>query len=439
MAPDSQRSTGPAPPGPVSKAVALLARVLFCYAAEPMTSRDESFLDELRLFLEGVCCELCRFEHVAQDGFVPEHVGIRQEVALGVGGFADILVAPRGRPSYFVEVDYGYSERRLLESLRRKYGRQTVDATGATKLVLVIDAGARPDWRALETTVRAELRPGLELEVWDEARLRDLVRRRFDVDVTSFEREDDLLTVRAAIDDAKGRHAFGDGFVADALHSTLLWYLGFWRLRQLRDGGRKSAREMLSPGLYPGVVVIMADLSGFTSYVRDTRDDSVVRRSLTAFAAKTRYQIINDGGMLYQFLGDAVIALFGVPERGADDVTRAMTCAKALLDIGASVATEWQRQIDHVQVAAGMHIAMTVGDLQILSFQPFSRAHIGAVGDSINLAARLNGLAGTGEIVASNSFYQRLPETERAEFAEMEPVEAKNLGRVRAWKRAARA
>lgn len=368
-----------------------------------MTSADESFLDELRLFLESVCCDLCRFEHAERDGVAPEAVHIRQELTLAAGAWADIHVTPPGSPPYFVEVDYGYSAGRLLESVRRKYGPASPDPTGATRLVLVIDTQGRPDWPALEAAIRAVLRPELALEVWDEARLRELVSRRFGVDMGSFEQQEDLLALRAAIDRAKMRHAFDD--TRSALAPTLLWYLGFWRLRQLRDAGRKSAEAILAPGLYPNVAVVLAD------------------------------QILDSGGMLYQFLGDSVIAFFGMPERTPDDVSRAMGCARALLDIGASVATEWQRQIDRVQAATGMHVAVTIGDIQLVSFQPFGQAHFGCVGDSINLAARLNGLAGTGEIVVSNSLYQRLPETTRGEFAEMEPVEAKNWGRVRAWKR----
>lgn len=59
---------------------------------------------------------------------------------------------------------------------------------------------------------------------------------------------------------------------------------------------------------------------------------------------------------------------------------------------------------------------------------------MGIVGDSINLAARLNSVAGCGEIVLSNTLYQRLPDAVRADFQELPPVEAKNIGRIRAWK-----
>jgi adenylate cyclase len=179
---------------------------------------------------------------------------------------------------------------------------------------------------------------------------------------------------------------------------------------------------------------MFADLSSYSSYVRDTRDDAVVRQSLTAFSSRSRYRVVNDGGLLYQFLGDSVVAFFGIPERTDGHVRRALECARALIDVGASVANEWQRQIDQIQSAAGVHISMALGPMQMLSLRPLSRTRMGAVGDAINLAARLNGVAACGEIVVSNTFYQRLPVSAQADFRELEPVEARNIGRVRAWK-----
>ena len=178
----------------------------------------------------------------------------------------------------------------------------------------------------------------------------------------------------------------------------------------------------------------MADFCSYSSYVRDTRDEAVSRRWLTSFAAKTRYRIINDGGMLYQFAGDSVVGLFGVPEKAPGYLAHALECARGLIDIGASVATGWQRQIDRIQPDAGVHVSMTLGDLQVLSLRPLSRTHMGVIGDSINLADRLNGVAGCDEIVVSNTFRQGLPDGVREEFLELAPVDAKNIGRVRAWK-----
>ena len=136
--------------------------------------------------------------------------------------------------------------------------------------------------------------------------------------------------------------------------------------------------------------------------------------------------------------GDSVIGLFGVPEATPAYLEQAVQCARGLIDIGASVATEWQRQIDEIQPAAGVHVSMAIGDLQVLSLRPLSRTHMGVIGDSINLAARLNAAAGCDEIVVSDTLYQRLPDPLRAEFEELPPVEAKNIGRIRAWKLARR-
>jgi class 3 adenylate cyclase len=387
---------------------------------------------ERRLFLESVCCDYLRFRHL-DDGVAPEDVAIRQEVALGPGAFADIEVCAGGAPAYFVEIDVGYARARLVESVRRKYGKPSPATDGASRLVVVADDSVLRDRPAVERALREAIRPHLALELWDERQLLDRLGERFGVTLASAQ-DDDLLPLRAAIDRVKGMHAFGDGFQNDPLQASLLWHLAFWRVRQLREAGRTSPRSILSPGLYHGVVVIMADFCSYTSYVRDTRDEAVSRRSLTSFASKTRYRVINEGGMLYQFAGDSVVGLFGVPEHSRGYLTRAVDCARGLVDVGASVATWWQRQIDQIQPSAGVRVSMTVGDLQVLSLRPLSRTHMGVIGDSINLAARLNSAAACGEIVVSNTFYQTLPDTVRAEFEELAPVDAKNIGRINAWK-----
>ena len=392
----------------------------------------EDASSERRLFLETVCCDYFRFLHL-DAGVPPENITIRQEVALGPGAFADIEVRVGVAPPYFVEIDTGYSWGRLLESVRRKYGKPSPATDGASRIVVVADEDALRDRPAVERALREALRPGLDLEVWDERHLLRLFGERFGVTLCSLQ-EDDLLTLRAAVDRAKGVYAFGDGFQNDPLQATLLWHLAFWRIRRLREAGRSTSRSILPPGLYRDVVVVMADFCSYSSYVRDTRNEAVSRRWLTSFASKTRYRVINDGGMLYQFLGDSVVGLFGVPEGTPDYVAHALECARGLVDVGASVATGWQRQIDQVQPAAGVHVSMTLSDLQLLSLRPLSRTHMGVIGNSINLAARLGDVAGCDEIVVSNTLHQILPDAVRTEFRELAPVDAKNIGRIRAWK-----
>jgi class 3 adenylate cyclase len=401
-------------------------------------AEEQGHLTQLRLLLEELCCELCRFEHAAPDQFAPGEVRIERECHLGrPGAFADIRVTPTASPPYVVEVKFGYPADTLVRHLRRKYADPAPALAGVARVVLVIDAAGRPDWAEVEAAAAGCLAPGLALEVWDEARLIQLLKDRYGIEVPAITAAN-LIEVRQAIDRAQGFYAFGGaslaGYEHEPLNAELLWHFGFWRLRQLREARGLGPRDILPPGLYRGAVVLLADLCSFSSYVRDTPDGRVVRESLTAFYSKARYQIIHNGGMRYQFVGDEVIGLFGLPDRPAGFAGDALATARALVSIGDSVSHHWQRQIDRVQAAGGVHVGVAVGDLQIVSLRPFGRTHVGAIGDCINVAARLMAAAGPGEVVVSNSFLQALDDADRGSFREIEPVEGKNVGRIKAWK-----
>jgi class 3 adenylate cyclase len=282
------------------------------------------------------------------------------------------------------------------------------------------------------------LHPHLKLEIWNEERLIALLRERFGVHIGSIT-EDDLLEVRQAIDRAKGFYAFGGSDLAayenDPLQSQLLWHFGFWRLRQLRETRGLGPREIVPPGLYRGVVVLVADLCSFAHYVHDTREDEVIRDCLTLFYSKTRYQILNRGGMLCQFVGDEVFALFGIPDRRPGYLQDTIETAQAVVSIGLSVSNHWQRHIDRAQAAAGLHIGMALGDVQIVAQRPFSRTHVSAIGDPIHVATMLLAQAGPSEIAVSNSFYEGLGEEAQAGFQESKSVNAHKGRRIKAWKR----
>jgi class 3 adenylate cyclase len=390
---------------------------------------------QLRLLMEELCCDLCRFEHM-RAGAAPESVRIDRECHLGSpGAFADIRVQAPGRPPYFVEVKLGYPDEALVRHLARKYA-QSPGSAGASRLIVVVDLAGRAQWQRTRAALREAVRPGLELEVWDEGRLLDHIRECFGVRVDGWSIPC-LMDVRSAIDRAKGLHAFGDdggGYEHNPLQSQLLWHFGYWRLRQLREKRGADPRAILPPGEYRNVAVVLADMCSFSSYMRDTRETAIARDCLTAFYSRARYQIINSGGMLYQFAGDEVIGLFGIPETEAATAGAALDTARSLLAIGLSVADQWQRHLDRMQPSAGLHIGIALGDLQIVSLRPFSRTHVGALGDCINLAARLMSRAGAGEILATNGFHRQLGESDRRDFERAEAIELHNVGRIQAWK-----
>ncbi len=395
---------------------------------------EQAHLKQLRLFLEEICCELCRFRHVAEDSLAATEVRITREVDLGAPeSFADIRVQVPGRAPYFVEINFGYTPEHLLEQISRKYSMESSLTGEVERLVLLIRSTDYPNWPEVETNLRSILRPDLELEIWDESDLLCLIRDHFGVEIGAIT-GNDLLAVREAIDKAKWRHAFGDDCAENPLADPLLWHFGPWTLHRLNDERRLQPHEVLRPGLYPGVVVLMADLCSFSSYVRDTRDDELIRHCLTAFYSKARYAVLNTGGMIFQFVGDEIVGLFGFPDHTATYTRDALDCARALIDIGNSVSNHWQRELDRVQKSGGVHIGLGIGDLNLVRLRPFFGGQVGFIGDALNVAARLMSEAGPSETVVSNSLYQRLDLDARQPFQELAPVEAKNIGLLQCWK-----
>jgi len=391
------------------------------------------YLGELRLVLEEICCHLCMYEHVMKGGARSGSVRIRRDYDLGIpDAFADIRVhAPDSSP-YFVEVKYGYSPTKLLAGLRRKYGVDPPGCADATKLVLVVDADSYQDWPNLELEIGRCIPNHLKLEVWNQRHVLGLLEQALGVQIDAIS-QSNILEVREAFTYAKGRLAFGEKWANDTLQNALLWKFGPWTLKQLCDAGLE-ARSILPPARYRRVVAMHADLSSFSAFVRETRDGNVLRRCLTAFYSKARFTIINTAGMLYQFVGDEVVGLYGLPIQTDDYPDAALDAAIALLDIGNSVCRDWQRQIDRVQDATGVHVGMAIGDAQIVSQRAFGRAHLGAISDAMNLGSRLVAAANPGDIVMSNSCYWSLSESAQSRFQECDPIDARNIGRVKAWR-----
>jgi class 3 adenylate cyclase len=408
---------------------------------QPPEADNRDDLDNLtRLLLEDVCSDLVRFLHPRDDPGHFAEVRIDREWALGpAGSFADLRVEPEDGPPYFMEVKYGYDARSVLDRIQRKYGQDNPRFQDApeTHLILVIDTHAHADWPALEAALRAALAPSLRLEVWDEERLHSLMVECFGQAVPAFTGSE-ILALRECIDQGNERLAFGEAPPASyseaVLRQNLLWQFGAWRLRELRSrAGSDDPRRLVPPASYEDVVAVTADLSGFSRYMHDTSDDAIVRQILTSFYAKARCQVINAGGMLLHFVGDSVVALFGIPDRRPGYAQAAVHTAYRLLDIAAYVSDDWQRRIDHVQSRRGAHIGMAMGGVQIVAMRPLDPARLAAFGDCLDITDRLMALAEPGEIVVSNVLHYALRNTQY-KFTALEPKEVRSLGMLQPWR-----
>jgi class 3 adenylate cyclase len=396
-------------------------------------TRTARFDSELGTFTDEITADLCRFECAATAGCAPSDVSIEREVMLAPGVHADMRVEPRGGTPFFVENKLEYAPADLIERIRRKYGAASPAWRGARRLAVLLDRADIPAGTDVDAALRGAVAGDLTLEVWDVADFLRRIRTTFGAEISEISRTG-LLDVRAAIEQAQWQTAYEGKFAPDTRTATLLWHFSPWELARLQRDETLGPHDLLQPRLYDDAIVLMADLCSFSSYVRDTRDPAVIHRRLTEYYSLARYAVLNEGGMLYQFVGDEVVGVFGLYERPARATVHALRCARALCEAGNAVSSAWQRTLDRVQPSTGVHIGIGMGPLGLLAWRPFSRTHVGFIGEPLNLAARLMGEATSGQIIATNTFYSQLDADRRRLFEEVGAVEAKNVGRIQGWR-----
>ncbi|QLY31198.1 adenylate/guanylate cyclase domain-containing protein [Nocardia huaxiensis] len=152
------------------------------------------------------------------------------------------------------------------------------------------------------------------------------------------------------------------------------------------------------------VSVLMADLRGYTPFAEKAGPVQVMRMLNTYYGAIVP-EILAEGGTVVQFVGDAVMAIFNAPVRQRDHAVRAARAGLALQRATAAVreragahGVEWP--MFRVGVNTGPAIVGNVGAREMRNFT--------AIGDTTNLAARLEGLAEPGTVVVGPVTRERL-------------------------------
>jgi len=166
----------------------------------------------------------------------------------------------------------------------------------------------------------------------------------------------------------------------------------------------------------------------------------VLREVMTRYFEGMRSALERHGGTVEKFIGDAVMAVFGLPVRHEDDAIRAVRAAAdmqaALVLLNPSFRTEHELELsNHIGVNSGEVIAGDASTAQRL-----------VTGDAVNTAARLEQAAGSGEIVLGDLTYRLARDQIEVEFmaplalkGKAEPVPAYRLVRVNAESAAAKA
>jgi adenylate cyclase len=174
--------------------------------------------------------------------------------------------------------------------------------------------------------------------------------------------------------------------------------------------------EALSLGGQQVLATLMAtDLRGFTA-MSETLQPAQVVEQLNAYHATMLEEVRRHGGVLDKFIGDGMLAVFGVhlaqgalssaPDAGAE---AAVSCARAMLRaLDALNATRAGSGLPPLRMGVGLHTGPVIaGNIGV----PGHRIEFTVIGDAVNTAARLEGLtkeAGT-PVLVSGETVRRLP------------------------------
>jgi class 3 adenylate cyclase/tetratricopeptide (TPR) repeat protein len=136
------------------------------------------------------------------------------------------------------------------------------------------------------------------------------------------------------------------------------------------------------------VTILFADVTGSTALGERTEPE-VLRRMLSRFFELAREVVQSHGGTVEKFIGDAVVAIFGVPVVHEDDALRAMRTALDLMTALQSLNVDLVRDF-----GAGLQIRVGVNTGDVVT----GTSDRLATGDAVNVAARLEQLAPPGEV-----------------------------------------
>ncbi len=152
------------------------------------------------------------------------------------------------------------------------------------------------------------------------------------------------------------------------------------------------------------VAVLFVDIRGFTSISERLEPEQVVEM-LNEYLSLTTNAIFKYSGTLDKFIGDATMAVFNAP---FDLQDYALCAAKAAWDIkqGASVLSEKYREKYGRDIEVG--IGINCGDAVVGNIGCDFRMDYTAIGDTVNVASRLEGAAKPGQILVSPSAYDML-------------------------------
>lgn len=174
------------------------------------------------------------------------------------------------------------------------------------------------------------------------------------------------------------------------------------------------------------VTVVFSDVVEFTA-LSEALDAESVRLVMSLYFDEMRRVIGRHGGMVEKFIGDALMAVFGVPELHEDDALRAVRAAaqmrEALSSLNEQLKASWG-------ITIASRIGVNTGEVVTVESPVDQRL---ATGDAINVAARLEQSAAPGEILLGETTYRLVRDAVVADSVPPLTVKGKSAA-LSAWR-----
>ncbi len=154
------------------------------------------------------------------------------------------------------------------------------------------------------------------------------------------------------------------------------------------------------------VTLLMSDLRGFTPLTEGLAPDQVLRL-LNSYLGAMADVVLAHQGTIDEFVGDAILAIFGAPVARPDDARRAVACAVAMQE----ALGELNRANEPLGLPRlEMGIAVHSGDVIVGNIGSERRTKYGVVGSAVNHAGRIESFTVGGQVLISEATLQEAGE-----------------------------
>ena len=147
------------------------------------------------------------------------------------------------------------------------------------------------------------------------------------------------------------------------------------------------------------VTVLMSDIRSYST-IAEHADPSQLAAQLNTHRAAMNHAILGEGGTVMQFVGDAVMAVFGAPFPQPDHADRAVAAASVMHSLQAGINDRWSS--DGLP-PFGLGLGLSSGAAAAALLGSAERLEYTLVGDTVNLSQRLQQFAAAGETVLSEA------------------------------------